>query len=302
MPRWRITLVLGGDWDIKRTMACAAAMAAVAVAPGCSSMVSSATGGLSQSLATAVMNQNDPETVRQGAPAYLLLVDGLIEENPDNPDLLLTAAQLYASFATAFVEDAERAGRLAEKGRDYGWRGLCRSNRMTCGVWSLPYEEFEEAIVAMRRKDVPAVYGSAAAWGTWIRVNRGDWAAVADKARVEAMMLRVVALDEGFQNGGAHLYLGVLATLLPEALGGKPEAGRQHFERAIELSDGRDLMAKVLLARDYARLVFDRELHDRLCREVIESDPDEPGLTLTNTLAVLEAERLLAESEEYFGE
>ncbi len=52
---------------------------------------------------------------------------------------------------------------------------------------------------------------------------------------------------------------GILATLLPEAMGGKPEQGRADFERVIELSDGRNLMAKVLLADSYARLVFDRD-------------------------------------------
>ncbi len=51
------------------------------------------------------------------------------------------------------------------------------------------------------------------------------------------------------------------------------------------MSDGRNLMAKVLLAEDYARLVFDADLHDRLCREVIDADPVVPGLTLANTLA-----------------
>ena len=61
-------------------------------------------------------------------------------------------------------------------------------------------------------------------------------------------------------------------------------------------------MAKVLLASEYARLAFDRELHDRLCREVIEADPVAPGLTLANTLAQDEARVLLADSQDYFGD
>ena len=61
-------------------------------------------------------------------------------------------------------------------------------------------------------------------------------------------------------------------------------------------------MAKVLLARSYARLVFDRNLHDRLCREVIDADPVAPGLTLTNTMAQEEATELLTSAEDYFGD
>jgi hypothetical protein len=265
-------------------------------------MMSSTTADLADSLTRAVLDQNDPETVRQGAPAYLLLIDGLIAGDPENVDLLLAGASLYSSYAGAFVDDPDRAARLSRKGRDYGWSALCRSNKKTCGTWSAPFEDFERVINGMGEEDVPALYGAGAAWGSWIRANTDDWSAIADKARVDAMMQRVVTLDETYEDGAAFLYLGILSTLLPESAGGRPEQGRADFERVIELSNGRNLTAKVLLARAYARLVFDRELHDRLCREVIEADPVAPGLTLTNTLAQEEARDLLGSSEYYFGD
>ena len=277
-------------------------LAAVLVSTGCSSLMSSATARLADSLEGAVLEQNDPEIVRQGAPAYLLLIDGLIADDPDNVDLLLAGAALYSSYAGAFVDDPERAARLAVKGRDYGWRALCESKRRTCDIWSAPYPEFEAVINDMGVQQVPVLYGAGAAWATWIRSASDDWSAVADKARVDAMMRRVVALDESYEGGAAYLYLGILATLLPKAMGGHPEEGREAFERVIELSGGRHLMAKVLIAEKYARIVFDRELHDRLCREVIEADPEAPSLTLVNVLAQAQARQLLEESEDYFGE
>ena len=279
-----------------------AALAVMMLTTGCSSIMSSATTGLADSLTNAVLDQNDPETVRQGAPAYLLLIDGLITDNPKNAELLMAGASLYSSYAGAFVDDPERASRLSRKGRDYGWAAWCRVEKEACEIWSAPYEDFELVIDGMGRKSVPVLFGAGAAWATWIRANTDDWSAVADKARVDAMMQRVVALDETYADGSALLYLGILATLLPEAMGGKPEQGRASFERVIELSNGRNLMAKVLLARSYARLVFDREMHDRLCREVIEADPVAPGLTLTNTMAQEEARALLGSSEDYFGD
>lgn len=269
---------------------------------GCSSITSSLTGQMSESLASSILNQNDPETVRQGAPAYLLMIDGFIVDDPENPNVLMTGAKLYASYASAFVDDPSRAKVMSLKARDYGRSALCLSDRTTCGIWESPYDEFEPVINALDSGNIDPMFVSAMAWATWIQVNRDDWTAVADKARVEAMMMRVVELDEGYNRGSAHLYLGVLATLLPEALGGKPEEGRRHFEKSIELSGGRDLFAKVLLARDYARLVFDRALHDQLCREVLEADPKVDGLTLSNTLAQREAKALLEDSEDYFGE
>jgi hypothetical protein len=119
-------------------------------------------------------------------------------------------------------------------------------------------------------------------------------------SRVEAIMLRVVELDETWRDGGAYMYLGTLATLLPPALGGNPERGREYFEKAIQISKEKNLMVKVIYARQYARLVFDRELHDRLLGEVLKSEAHAPGYTLINTLARDQAEELLKTAENYF--
>ncbi len=297
-----MTFDMAGGRALKRAVRGAAELAALLALGGCSALVSSSTGRMADSVASALADHNDPETVRQAAPAYLVLLDGMIAEDPDNAELLAAGAELYSTYASAFVDDPERAARLARTGRDYGWRGLCRQHRPICDTWTAPYGEFEAAVRSLEAQDVPAAFACAGAWATWISANRGDWSAVADKARVDALIRRVVELDPSYRAGTPYLYLGVLESLLPAALGGRPEEGRRCFERAIELSGGRDLMAKVLLASDYARLTFDRELHDRLCREVIEASPEAPGLTLSNALAQERARRLLATSGEYFGE
>jgi len=269
---------------------------------GCSAVTSSMTGRLADSLAVSILNQNDPETVRQGAPAYLLMIDGFIADDPENIDVLLAAAQLNSSYAGAFVDDPERQSLMAEKARDLAWKASCLSNKKTCGMWQRPYDEFESVVDTLGPHDLAAAYAAATAWAGWIEVNSDDWIAVADKARVEKLILHVVELKPDYSGGDPYLYLGVLATLIPEALGGRPEDGRRYFERAFELSGGTNLMAKVLLAREYARATFDRELHDRLCREVLDAEPKVDGRTLANTLAQHEARALLDDSEDYFGE
>jgi len=267
---------------------------------GCAGIIRSQTNRLAGNLQAAIADQNDPETVRQGAPAYLLFVDGLIHDDPENVKLLLTGAKLYGTYAAAFVDDAPRARVLTTRASEYGERALCSQNPNICPALSLPYDDFVRAIATLSSSDVPALYGWAAALAGRIQAQSDDWNAIAQLPKVEAAMRRVIELDEDFDDGGAHLYLGVLNTLRPPALGGKPEVARRHFERAIELSDQRNLMAKVLFAKYYARLVFDRGLHDRLLREVLAAQTNEPGLTLSNILAQSEARRLLATSDEYF--
>jgi TRAP transporter T-component len=267
---------------------------------GCATLLGGATQRLADDLTDAILSQDDPATVRDGAPAYLLLVDALIEGDPHDVDLLLSGAQLYTAYAGAFVEDADRARRLTDRARGYGLRALCRRSRALCATVEGPYEPFAAALAGTGRSDLPVLYGFGAAWAGWIQAHADDWNAVAEIPKVEALMRRVVELDDAWDEGGGHLYLGVLATLRPASLGGHPEEGRAQFERAIELSGGRNLMAKVLFARQYARLVFDRPLHDRLLKEVLAANPETPGLTLSNTLAQEQARALLDGADDYF--
>ncbi|HXG28231.1 MAG TPA: TRAP transporter TatT component family protein [Nevskiales bacterium] len=264
--------------------------------------MNAAAKNVAEGLNRAIINQNDIITVRDGLPTYLLVVDGLIESNPDNVDLLMAGTRLYSMYAGSFVADPVRAQRLAARGHQYGRRLLCMELEDLCEAArpGEPFDTFMEELKETDTEHVPVLYTAASAWAGLIRANSGDWNAIADLPKIQAMMERVIKLDESYDHGNAHLYLGVLATQLPPDLGGRPEDGREHFERAIQLSDGRNLIAKVLYARHYARLVFDRELHDRLLREVQGAPAEVDGLTLSNTLAKQEAERLLSDADDYF--
>lgn len=266
---------------------------------GCAGMV---TQRLGNTLSDAILNQDDPETVRTGAPAYLLLIDGLIADSPKDKNTLLAGARLYGAYAAIFVEDKARALQMAKKARDYARRGLCADYPQVCKVEAAPYDQFVPSLHEVQAEGLEALYVYGTAWAGRIQADSADWAAVADLPKVEAVMRRVVAMDAAHDNGRAQLYLAVLNTLVPPSLGGRPEVGRGYFEKAIEMSQGRDLMAKVEFARRYARMVFDRELHDRLLHEVLAADVQVPGLVLSNVLAQQEAAKLLASSRDYFME
>jgi len=267
---------------------------------GCASLVSSATSKMADNITLAIQNQDDPATVRDGAPAYLLMIDGLIEGDPENENLLLAGAKLYGSYTSAFIEDEKRAQRLANKSLAYARTALCLEVRVVCDSTGDKLDQFKASFANSGKSKIKVLYGFAAAWGGWIQVNSSDWNAVADLARVTALFEHCLALDETHEGGGAHVYLGVIKSLLPAALGGKPEIARQHFERAIEISAGENLMIKVLMAKHYARNVFDQELHDSLLTSVKAASADYPGYTLVNSLAKLEADQLLSESEDFF--
>ena len=267
---------------------------------GCASMVSSATSKMADNITLAIQNQDDAATVRDGAPAYLLMIDGLIAGDPENEDLLLAGAKLYGSYSSAFVDDELRSQRLASKSLDYARRALCLELESLCLASAQKLNVFEDSLGTSSRSDLKAMYAYAVAWSGWVQANTSDWNAVADLAKVTALFERCLELDETYDRGGAHLYLGVIKSLLPAALGGKPELARIHFERARSLSAGENLMVNVLMAKHYARTVYDQELHDQLLLEVQAARADYTGYTLINTLAKSRAEQLLAESADFF--
>ena len=261
--------------------------------------VSSVSGKLAENLSCAVASNNDLETVKTGGPAYLLMIDGLLRDDPENETLLRAGANLYTAYTEMYVEDRERAEKLTDKALDYAFRALC-SGPGLCDLRKTDFTGFAASVRNTDKKDVPFLFTLGSAWGGWIQTRKADWNAVADIARVEILMQRVVELDETWQHGSAHLYLGILSTLIPPALGGKPEEGRRHFERAMEISGGKNFMVMVSYARQYARLVFDRELHDRLLHAVVDANPETEGYTLINTLARQQAKELLENADDYF--
>jgi hypothetical protein len=272
----------------------------LAMVSGCASLVSASMGRLADSLTNGILNQNDPKTVADGAPAYLLLVDGLIEDNPRDPSLLGAGTKLYSAYASVFVSDHERRLRMTEKALDYAGRRLCVLHKAACGARSMHFGRFSKVVAGLDKDDVPALYDFSVAWAGWIQARSDDWSAIADLAKVRAGLERVVALDGKYENGGPQMYLGVLATLVPPTLGGKPEVSRKYFDRAVELSGGRNLMIKVQYADHYARVVFNRPLYERLLKEVLGGKTVAPGLTLSNTLAQQEARKMLAKAPEIF--
>jgi hypothetical protein len=117
---------------------------------------------------------------------------------------------------------------------------------------------------------------------------------------MEALFQRYMDISGDEVNSAVYTYMGILLTLRPPALGGEPERAREYFEKAIDATGGKDLSVKVDFARGYAKLLYERELHDRLLNEVMAADPYQDGYTLSNVLAKEQAAALLAEADDYF--
>ncbi len=264
-------------------------------------MTVASTALLLEDVAKASNRQSDLQLIREGMPSYLMLIDGMVEALPDNKQLLITAAQSYASYASAFIQDEDKAYAITlyAKAKTYALRALEQNGFKN--PLSRPFDDFESGLQKTEEKDVPYLFWAASCWGSWISLNMRSMEAMAELPRVEAMMKRVLVLDQAFYYGGAHIFMGVLEASKPRIAGGDLNRARDHFLKAIELGNGSFLMAKVYYANYYAKKAFDRELYISTLEDVLEIPVAiVPELTLLNTVAHTKAKKMLDEVDEYF--
>jgi hypothetical protein len=264
-------------------------------------MTVAATASLLEDVAKASSKQSDLMLIRQGMPSYLMLIDGMVEALPDNKRLLISAAQLYASYASAFIQDTDKeyAAALYARAKDYALRALEQNGFKNPAT--RPFDDFESRLYDLGKKDVPYIFWAASCWGSWISLNQGSIEAMAELPRVELLMKRVLELDEAFYYGGAHIFMGVLDASKPRVAGGDLNRARDHFLKAIELGDGKFLMARIYYADYYAKKALDRELFISILEKVRKIPADiPPELTLLNTVAHTKAKEMLNQVDEYF--
>jgi hypothetical protein len=260
-----------------------------------------ATAILLEQVARSSYKQSDLRMIREGMPAYLMLMDGMIEAWPDNEQLLIAAAQGYSSFASAFVEDQDKeyANLLFGKGRQYALRSL--EIRGFKEPLQRSLDDFREGLKGLGKKDAPYIFWGATCWANWINLNLDSMEALSELPRVELMMKRVLEIDEGFYYGGPHLFMGIWYASRPKIAGGDLKKAQGHFLKALDLGQGKFLMAYVYYANYYARQAFDKDLFISTLQTALKAPIDiSADLTLLNTVAKKKAQELLNRIEEYF--
>jgi hypothetical protein len=266
----------------------------------CGRVITNAKIEFSQDLSATILEFDDPETIKKGVPAYLILISSMIKGDPDNPDLLESGAKLYGAYASGFSDSDESKKALSNRAFSYASSAMCLRNNGFCDVKSISYFEYEKRLNTVAASQVEPLFIFVSSWAGVIEANSSDWNAVAELPKVKAGISRVIDIDETVNNGNAHLYMAVMESLLPPTLGGKPELAKKHFDRAIEISNGENQMARVLYAEKYARMMFDRELHDKLLKQVVEANTGPQDQILINTLAKQRAAELLLGADDYF--
>ena len=73
------------------------------------------------------------------------------------------------------------------------------------------------------------------------------------------------------------------------------DEAQKHFERALQISEGKILMVKFQYARTYYCWKNDQENYEKLMTEVIEGGDPLPAQRLLNTIAQRKAKRYMSD-------
>jgi hypothetical protein len=192
-------------------------------------------------------SDDDPDLVGQALPFSLKLMESLLAESPRHKGLLLASTSGFTEYTYAFVDEPAdeaasesvdksqylraRARRLYLRARRYGLRGL----EVTYpGIGAALDTDGRGAVLSkVRKQDLPLLYWTAAAHGLAISASKSDPEMIAQLPVVEAMIARVVELDESWGEGSVQDFLINLESV---RTGAKPEEKqermRRYFERA----------------------------------------------------------------------
>jgi predicted anti-sigma-YlaC factor YlaD len=199
---------------------------------------------------TTFSSDEDPELIRSAVPFSLKMIESLLAESPRHEGLLLAAARGFTEYAYAFVqEDADeledtdkvastamraRAAKLYLRARNYGLRGLEVKHP---GFADRLKANPKEAVKELKKSEIPMMYWTALSWGAALSASH-DLMMFPEIPRFEALIDRVIELDEAYDEGTVHTFLITYEMARLSTKGDRAARAKEHFDRAMALGGG----------------------------------------------------------------
>jgi hypothetical protein len=226
----------------------------------------------------------------------------MIKGDPENEHLLLLTSQAIAGYALGFAEDEEpeRAKSLYLRAKEYGLRVL-RNDETFAANEEGNLDRFTESANNLDRDYLGALFWTAFAWAGWINLSLDNPQALIELPKVQVLMQRVYDMDETYFHGSPHLFFGSVWGTKPRMMGGDPDKAKEHFEKNLQITEGKFLMTYVYYAKYYAAKTLDEDLFDEFIVKIENTQADVlPGYQFLNMIAKKKAKYLKELRDEWF--
>jgi hypothetical protein len=266
--------------------------------------------------------ESDYELAARAIPGALKTIEGFWVVSPDNVNFINILMEGYCQYGTGFVEDEVEQ---AEIRKDFEAVEYHQARATKMFIRCMNY-----ALLRLGKKWKEELFGTddqvkalleragkgqrmpmmwvAVGLASIINNNKDNPDIIAYLDTAKMILVRIVEIDE---KSGApknkvhaalpHIALGMAYTGLDKSLGGDPAKADEHFKKAIEITEGKFLLAHVLRARKVAFRNHDKKaFHDGLVK-VLETPPSIwPEQRLANEIAHRRARRYLLQEKELF--
>lgn len=282
---------------------------------GCSihKMALKSMGGALSNAANEYARDEDPDLVRGALPFSLKVMETILRENPRDAGLLLNVTKGFTQYAFGFLlPDAEdlddkdkvaakvtrdRAVRMFIRARGYGMRGL---ELKRPGFGAALVADPRKAVGALTKADVPFAFWTGAAWAATLATSR-DFRMLPQIPQFEALLERVLELDEGFDAGAVHNLMITYEMVRLKPTGDRVTHAREHFDRVVKLTGGKQAGPYVTYAESVLTVQKHRAEFEKMLGMALKIDlADDPENRLANVIMQRRAKWLLGRVEKLF--
>jgi hypothetical protein len=267
----------------------------------------------------------DYELARMAIPGALKTVEGFwVAGPPDDARVRLERilTEGYCQYGTGFVEDDWEVAKFAKDLPAIDYHNTRSTHIFTrCLNFSLQLlgkrwqkEIFESPeVVAKLLEDTGKSHRfelmyAGAALGGLVNHNLSRVEMLAYLGTVEQIMTRVIEIDQKSGPPANRAYaalpyiaLGMLNSAKAKSMGGDPDKAKAMFEKALEVTDGKYLLARTLMAYRVGLQTNDQKFFHENLVKVLETPPSIwPEQRLANEIAHRRARRYLSHEKELF--
>ncbi len=201
----------------------------------------------------SLLSESNFEIFKNGVPANLILMEGLLSQSPQNLNLLAGLNKGYAGYAFAVNEtllaEEEWSEAKTEDGRKQALLNYTRA--LNFGVKYLKEHgiEFKDIISRMNepqgihlildkklsndKRDLEIVLFTAQSLGSLINLQKDNMGFVSQLSAVKGMFDWVCQKDPAINYGTCDVFYGAYEAGRPQMLGGNPKKGKEIFLKAI---------------------------------------------------------------------
>ena len=271
----------------------------------------------------AYERETDLYLLSHAFPSHVKLLEGLSVSDPQNSELLVLIARLYAGYAFTVLETEGEALRYEQP--PIVGLGLTRERleeetshcfqagaEFALNALACKYPDARdrlgraESAVAffemLGAEDVPALFWYGFNLAGYVLHNLQSIDAMSRAYQVESAMRRVLAVEPTYYHAGAHLVLLAYYASRPPLMGGRPESARLHYDQHRRLIPQPMGLRELYWARYYLVQQQQRPEFTRVLTELRAQAPEASLFPLLDSVAVRRAAVYLNAADRFFDD